>query len=155
MLGLDRERVVQEPRGDLPQALHAVGAGEQRLVTEHSVEDEPLITLEAVGRAELVLLAECHLRGAEAHLGRWLPGQEVGCDGNCGARLRLAWAACRDHRRVIFSAVHVLVRGLLCCLLVLARREVSRDAELLMLRHGAQGCAARSAGVRYQPGARL
>jgi hypothetical protein len=98
MLGLDRERVVQEPRGDLPQALYAVGAGEQRLVTEHGVEDEPLTSLEAVGRAELVLLAEYHLRGAEAHLGRWLSGQEVGCDGNCGARLRLAWAACRDHR---------------------------------------------------------
>ena len=81
-----------------PTRLHAVGAGEQRLVTEHGVEDEPLTSLEAVGRAELVLLAEYHLRGAAAHLGRWLPGQEVGCDGNCGARLRLAWAACQDHR---------------------------------------------------------
>jgi hypothetical protein len=36
---------------------------------------------------------------------------------------------------VIFSAVYLLVRRLLGCLMVLARREVSKDAELLVLRH--------------------
>jgi hypothetical protein len=36
---------------------------------------------------------------------------------------------------VIFSAIYLLVRCLLGCLMVLARREVSKDAELLVLRH--------------------
>jgi hypothetical protein len=36
---------------------------------------------------------------------------------------------------VIFSAVYLLVRCLLSCLMVLARGEVSKDAELLVLRH--------------------
>jgi putative transposase len=36
---------------------------------------------------------------------------------------------------VIFSAVYLLVRCLLGCSWVLARREVSKDAELLILRH--------------------
>jgi putative transposase len=36
---------------------------------------------------------------------------------------------------VIFSVVYLLVRRLLGCLMVLARREVSKDAELLVLRH--------------------
>jgi hypothetical protein len=40
-----------------------------------------------------------------------------------------------DHRRVIFSVVYLLARGLLGCLMVLARREVAKDAELLVLRH--------------------
>jgi putative transposase len=36
---------------------------------------------------------------------------------------------------VIFSAVYLLVRCLLDCLMVLARHEVSKDAELLVFRH--------------------
>jgi len=36
---------------------------------------------------------------------------------------------------VIFSAVYLLVCCLLECLMVLARGEVSKDAELLVLRH--------------------
>jgi hypothetical protein len=35
---------------------------------------------------------------------------------------------------VIFSSVYLLVRSQLACLMVLARREVSRDAELLAVR---------------------
>jgi hypothetical protein len=38
---------------------------------------------------------------------------------------------------VIFSVVYLLVRRLLGCLVVLARREVSKDAELLVVRHDA------------------
>jgi putative transposase len=36
---------------------------------------------------------------------------------------------------VIFSAVYLLARRLLSCLIVTARREASKDAELLVLRH--------------------
>jgi putative transposase len=36
---------------------------------------------------------------------------------------------------VIFSAVYLLVRCLIDCLMVLARHEVSKDAERLVLRH--------------------
>jgi putative transposase len=36
---------------------------------------------------------------------------------------------------VIFSVVYLLVRRLLGCLMVLARDEVSKGAELLVLRH--------------------
>ena len=35
---------------------------------------------------------------------------------------------------MIFSVAYLLVRRLLGCLMVLARREVSKDAELLILR---------------------
>jgi hypothetical protein len=57
---------------------------------------------------------------------------------------------------VISSGVHLLVRCLLGCLMVLARRAASKDAELLMLRHenavlrrqiGRVGC-----GSRHCPG---
>ena len=36
---------------------------------------------------------------------------------------------------MIFSGVYLVVRCLLGCLMVLARREVSKDAELLVLQH--------------------
>ena len=36
---------------------------------------------------------------------------------------------------MIFSGVYLLMRCLLGSLMVLARREVSKDAELLVLRH--------------------
>jgi hypothetical protein len=38
---------------------------------------------------------------------------------------------------VIFSVVYLVVRSLLGCLMVLARGEVSKDAELLVVRHEA------------------
>ncbi len=36
---------------------------------------------------------------------------------------------------MIFSVVYLLARRLLGCLMVLARREVSKDAEVLLLQH--------------------
>jgi putative transposase len=36
---------------------------------------------------------------------------------------------------VIFSATYLLVRCLLGCVMVMARREASKDAELLVLQH--------------------
>jgi putative transposase len=36
---------------------------------------------------------------------------------------------------MLFSVAYLLVRRLLSCLIVLARSEVSNDAELLVLRH--------------------
>jgi putative transposase len=35
----------------------------------------------------------------------------------------------------MISVVYLLVRGLLGCLMVLTRHQVSKDAELLVLRH--------------------
>jgi hypothetical protein len=40
-----------------------------------------------------------------------------------------------DHRGVIISVVYLLLRPLLGCLTVLARDEVTKDVELLVLRH--------------------
>jgi hypothetical protein len=56
---------------------------------------------------------------------------------------------------VIFSVVYLLVRALLGCLMVLARREVSKDAELLVLRHENAVLRRQISRVRYQPGDRL
>jgi putative transposase len=56
---------------------------------------------------------------------------------------------------VIFSSVYLLVRSLLACLMVLARREVSKDAELLVLRHENTVLRRQISRVRYQPGDRL
>jgi hypothetical protein len=60
-----------------------------------------------------------------------------------------------DHRRVIFSVVCLLARCLLGCLMVRARREVSKDAELLVLRHENAVLRRQVGRVRYQPGDRL
>jgi hypothetical protein len=59
------------------------------------------------------------------------------------------------HRWVIFSVAYLVVRCLLGCLMVLARREASRDAELLALRHENTVLRRQTGRVRYQPDDRL
>jgi len=49
----------------------------------------------------------------------------------------------------------MLARGLLGCLMVLARREASKDAELLVLRHENAILRRQISRVRYQPADRL
>ena len=56
---------------------------------------------------------------------------------------------------MIFSVVYLLARRLLGCLMVLARREVSKDAELLVLRHENAVLRRQISRVRYQPADRL
>jgi putative transposase len=56
---------------------------------------------------------------------------------------------------VIFSAVYLIVRRLLSCLMVLARGEASKDAGLLVLRHENEVLRRQVGRVRYQPGERL
>ena len=56
---------------------------------------------------------------------------------------------------MIFSAVYLLVRCLLSCLVTLARGEVSRNAELLVLRHENAVLRRQAGRVRYQLGDRL
>jgi putative transposase len=59
----------------------------------------------------------------------------------------LSW----DYRWVIFSVGYLLARCLLSCLAVMARREVSKDAELLVLRHENAVLRRQVSRVRYQP----
>jgi transposase len=56
---------------------------------------------------------------------------------------------------VIFSIAYVVARCLLGCLMVLARREMSKDAELLVVRHENAVLRRQIGRVRYQPGDRL
>ena len=56
---------------------------------------------------------------------------------------------------MIFSVVYLVVRGVLGCLMVLARREVSNDAELLVLRHENAVLRRQVGRVHYQQGDRL
>jgi len=56
---------------------------------------------------------------------------------------------------VIVSVVYLLVRCLLSCLMVLTRHQVSKDAELLVLRHENVVLRRQISRVRYQPGDRL
>jgi putative transposase len=56
---------------------------------------------------------------------------------------------------VIFSALYPLTCRLLGCLMVLARHEVSNDAELLVLRHENAVLRRQIGRVRYQPADRL
>ena len=55
----------------------------------------------------------------------------------------------------MIEVVYLLARCLLGCLTVLARREVSKDAELLVLRHENAVLRRQIGRVRYQPGDRL
>jgi putative transposase len=56
---------------------------------------------------------------------------------------------------VIIFVLCLLVRCLLGCLTVLARHRVSKDAELLVLRHENAVLRRQVGRVRYQPGDRL
>jgi putative transposase len=56
---------------------------------------------------------------------------------------------------VIISVLYLLVRCLLGCLTVLARHRVSKDAELLVLRHENAVLRRQVGRVRYKPGDRL
>ena len=56
---------------------------------------------------------------------------------------------------MILSVVYLLARCLLGCLMVLARRQVSKDAELLALRHENAVLRRQVGRVHYQPGDRL
>jgi putative transposase len=56
---------------------------------------------------------------------------------------------------VIISIVYLVVRGLLGCLMMLTQRQVSKDAELLVLRHENAVLRRHIGRVRYQPGDRL
>ena len=56
---------------------------------------------------------------------------------------------------MIISVVYLLVRCLLGCLMVLTRHRVSKDAELLVLRHENAVLRRQTGRVRYQPGDRL
>jgi len=56
---------------------------------------------------------------------------------------------------VLFSVVYLLVRRLPGCLMVLARGEVPKDAELLVPRHQNAVLRRQISRVRYQPGGRL
>jgi hypothetical protein len=56
---------------------------------------------------------------------------------------------------VIISVACLLIRCLLGCLAVLARHQVSKDAELLVLRHENAVLRRQIGRVRYEPGDRL
>lgn len=56
---------------------------------------------------------------------------------------------------MIISVVYLLLRCLLGCLTVLARDEVTKDVELLVLRHENAVLRRQISRVRYQPGDRL
>ena len=56
---------------------------------------------------------------------------------------------------MIISVLYLLVRCLLGCLTVLTRHRVSKDAELLVLRHENAVLRLRIGRVRYEPADRL
>jgi len=56
---------------------------------------------------------------------------------------------------VVIFVVYLLIRRLLGCLTVLSRDQVSKDAELLVLRHKNAVLRRQVGRVRYEPGDRL
>jgi hypothetical protein len=56
---------------------------------------------------------------------------------------------------MIFSIAYLLVRRLLGCLALLARRDASKDAELLVLRHENAVLRRQAGRVRHQRADRL
>jgi putative transposase len=56
---------------------------------------------------------------------------------------------------VIISVFYLLVRCLLGCLTVLTRHQVSKDAEILVLRHENSVLRRQTGRVRYEPADRL
>ena len=56
---------------------------------------------------------------------------------------------------MIISVLYLLVRCLLGCLTVLTRHRVSKDAEILVLRHENAVLRRQVGRVRYEPGDRL
>jgi putative transposase len=60
-----------------------------------------------------------------------------------------------DHRGVIFYVGYLLVRCLPSCLTMMAGRETSKDAELLVLRHENAVLRRQICRARYQPAGRL
>ena len=56
---------------------------------------------------------------------------------------------------MIISVVYLVVRCLLGCLMMLTQRQVSKDAELLVLRHENAVLRRQISQVRYQPGVAL
>ena len=56
---------------------------------------------------------------------------------------------------MIISVVYLLVSCLVDGLMALTRRELSKDAELLVLRHENEVLRRQISRVRYQPGDRL
>ena len=56
---------------------------------------------------------------------------------------------------MFLSVIYLLVRCVLGCLMVRARREVSKDAEFLVLRHENAMLRRQTSKIRYQPGDRL
>jgi hypothetical protein len=61
------------------------------------------------------------------------------------------WFAVMDHRRMLLSIVYRLVRSLLGLTTVLVRRDLSKDAELLVLRHENAVLRRQITRVRYAP----
>lgn len=56
---------------------------------------------------------------------------------------------------MFLSVIYLLVRYVLGCLMVRARREVSNDAEFLVLRRENAMLRRQTSRIRYQPGDRL